>query len=88
MPRRNRMLRPTQQSSRRVIRIVPSAIKEHPNPQRDPDFLRFARRFFSVLLILRPTLGVDVDGFGFFVAVVFRGVWDVAAQSLIPCSDP
>ena len=74
MPRCNRMLRPTQQPSRRVIRIVPSAIKEHSNPQRDPDFLRFARRFFPVFLILRQTLGVDVDGFGFFVAVVFRGV--------------
>ena len=88
MPRRNRMLRPTQQPSRRVVRIIPSAIKEHPNPQRDPDFLRFARRFFPVFLIFRPTLGVNIDGFGFFVAVVFRGVWDVAAQSLIPCSDP
>ncbi len=68
------MLRPTQQSSRRVIRIIPSAIKENSNPQRNPDFLRFARRFFPVLLIFRPTLGVNIDGFGFFVAVVFRGL--------------
>lgn len=88
MPRRNRMLRPTQQPCRRVIRIIPSAIKEHPNPQRDPDFLRFAGGFFPVFLILSPTLGMTIDGSGFFVAVVFRGVWDVAAQSLIPCSDP
>ena len=74
MPRRNRMLRPTQQPCRRVIRIVPSAIKEHPNPQRDSNFLRLRRRFFPVFLILRPALGVNIDGLGFFVAVAFRGV--------------
>jgi hypothetical protein len=68
------MLRTAQQPCCRVVRIVTSTIKEHPNPQRNADFLRLARRFFPVFLILSPTLGMNVDGFGFFVAVVFRGL--------------
>jgi len=81
------MLSATQQPRSRVVRIVARAIKEHPDPQRNPDFLRLARGLFPMLLILRPMLGVYVDGFGFFVAIVFRRVWNVATQSLIP-SDP
>lgn len=68
------MLRSTQQPSRCVIRIIPCAIKEHADPQRDADFLGFWRWLFAVLFVFRPALGVDVDGFGFGVAMVFRGL--------------
>lgn len=68
------MLRTTQQPSCRVIRIISSAIKEHTNPQRDADFLRLGCGFFPVFFVFRPALGVDIDGFGFFVAIVFRGL--------------
>jgi hypothetical protein len=82
------MLSTAQQPRSRVVRIVACAIKENPDPQRNAYFLRLARGLFPVFLILGPMLGVQVDGFGLFVAVVFRRVWNVATQSLIPCSDP
>lgn len=42
------------------------------------------REFF----ILRPVLGVQVNGFDAGVAVTLGWVWDVAAQSLVLCSGP
>jgi hypothetical protein len=81
-------MRTTDQACGSITCVVACAIEEHPNPQSDPDFLRFTRWLFPVLLILSPTLGMNIDGFGFCVAMVFWWVGDVTTQSLIPCSDP
>lgn len=40
------------------------------------------------VFVLRPVLGVDVDGVDAGVAVTLGWVGDVATQSLIPCPGP
>jgi len=82
------MMSAAQKSGRSVVGIIPRTIEEHSDPQGYADFFRRTLRLFPVFLILRPTLGMNIDGFGACVAEMFRRVGNVATQSLIPRSDP